>query len=233
MDWVGTSGFQYPEWKGKFYPENLSAAKMLPFYAQHFSTTEINYSFRRIPSRETLSKWDAATPTRFKFSFKAPQRITHFARLRDCAETHSFFLDALGGINEKLGAVLYQLPPQFKKDASRLKDFLPTLRREIRSAFEFRDSSWFVDEIFSLLRDYNVALCIAENEEFTTPSVQTADFGYLRLRRQDYTQAQLRQWAATVKENSDWRETFVYFKHEEQAVGPSFALDFSKLLPPK
>ena len=230
MNWVGTSGFQYPEWKGKFYPPGLSAQKMLPFYAQRFSTTEINYSFRRIPSESTISKWAGATPPLFKFSFKAPQRITHFAKLVNCQETLELFLHAIAPMDQKLGVVLFQLPPQFKKDTERLADFLPLLPRATKCTFEFRHESWLDDEVFELLARYNVALCLAENEEFKTPRVASADFGYLRLRREDYTPKQLQEWSAWIQSQEQWRDAFVYFKHEETAVGPSFATAFLKLL---
>jgi uncharacterized protein YecE (DUF72 family) len=230
MHWIGTSGFQYPEWKGSFYPADLSAKKMLPYYAERFATTEVNYSFRRIPSRETLAKWDEATPAKFKFSFKAPQRITHFARLVNCDEILRAFVGAITSVDEKLGVVLYQLPPQFKKDAARLESFLTILPKNLRSAFEFRDESWFDEEIYSLLNRHNCALCIAENEDLATPVVSTANFGYLRLRREDYTAAKLKKWASFVREQKRWKESFIYFKHEESAVGPKFAKQFAKFL---
>jgi len=230
MHWIGTSGFQYPEWKGKFYPAELTAKKMLPYYAEHFGTTEVNYSFRRIPSRETLAKWDEATSAQFKFSFKAPQRITHFARLVDCEEILKVFIEAITSMKKKLGVVLYQLPPQFKKDALRLEAFLKNAPKNVRSAFEFRDESWFDEETYSTLRKYNCALCIAESEDLATPAVSTANFGYLRVRREDYTAAQLKKWAAFVREQKEWKESFIYFKHEERAVGPRFATEFAKML---
>lgn len=232
MIWVGTSGFQYAEWKGKFYPKELSAGKMLAFYAERFSTTEINYTFRRLPSTDAISNWAAGTPGTFRFSFKAPQQITHFARLVDCSETLERFVRTLMPMKRKLGPVLFQLPPNFKKDASRLQKFLETLVHEFKGfkgAFEFRHESWFDDQVFTLLRRHKVALCIAESEEFVTPTVATAAFGYLRLRREDYTSTQLRKWAKFVQ-GQKWRETFVYFKHEERAVGPKFAAQFGKLL---
>jgi uncharacterized protein YecE (DUF72 family) len=225
MRWVGTSGFQYPEWKGKFYPTEISARSMLPFYAERFSTTEINYSFRRIPSSEAVSNWTAASPPRFKFSFKAPQRITHFARLVNCAEKLEIFLEAISPMKRKLGAVLFQLPPNFKKDTNRLDDFLQILPQGFKYAFEFRHDSWFVDDVFGLLRKRKAALCLAENEELSTPRVRTANFGYLRLRREDYKPAMLRSWAKWVDEQR-WSEAFVYFKHEERAIGPKFATPF-------
>lgn len=231
MHWIGTSGFQYPEWKGKFYPENVSAAKMLSYYAEHFSSTEINYSFRRIPSPETLAKWAAATPKKFAFSFKAPQRITHFARLVDCGETLSIFADALTAIKGKLGVTLFQLPPQFKEDLPRLEAFLAILPPKLKCAFEFRDSSWFNDRVFSALQRHNIALCIAENDELVTPPVATASFGYLRLRREDYTGPQLNKWSKFVLAQK-WRDSFIHFKHEENAIGPKFAQSFARLIEP-
>ena len=150
--WIGTSGFQYPEWKGTFYPETMSPKKMLPFYAERFGTTEINYSFRRIPSAKTISDWSNATPSEFRFSLKAPQKITHFARLRECADTLNFFHSVISDLKEKLGIVLFQLPPDFVKDAPRLKTFLETMPKTLRAAFEFRHSSWFDEEIYSVLQ---------------------------------------------------------------------------------
>ena len=203
---------------------------MLAYYAEHFGTTEENYSFRRIPSRETLAKWDEVTPAKFKFIFKAPQRITHFARFVECEEILKVFVDAITSMEEKLGVVLYQLPPQFKKDAVRLEAFLKILPSKVRSAFEFRDTSWFDEEVYSMLRKYNCAICVAESEELATPAVSTAKFGYLRLRREDYTAAQLKMWATFVQGQKEWSDSFIYFKHEERAVGPKFAEEFEKLL---
>jgi uncharacterized protein YecE (DUF72 family) len=225
--WVGTSGFQYPEWKGKFYPEKMPASKMLTHYATHFSSTEVNYTFRQIPSEKTIVNWSSLTPAQFRFSFKAPQRVTHFAKLRGCKDVLEVFAKSLTPAGEKQGPILFQLPPTFTKDADVLRAFLAELPKTIRAAFEFRHPSWFEDTVFETLRDANAALCIAENEELATPSVVTADFGYLRLRREDYTLAQIRKWAAFVdKQNSLWSDAFVYFKHEEHAVGPKFAQQF-------
>jgi uncharacterized protein YecE (DUF72 family) len=228
--WVGTSGFQYPEWKAKFYPADLSASKMLPFYAGVFNSTEINYSFRRIPSNEALARWDEATPGKFKFSFKAPQRITHFARLNNCEETMNYFAEGISNMGRKLGPVLFQLPPQFVKDSTRLDSFLKSVPNGIRSAFEFRHSSWFDEDVYSTLRRHKAVLCIAENEELATPPVATADFGYLRLRREDYTTRDIQRWSRFVQEQTKWKAAYVYFKHEEKAVGPKFAAQMLKLL---
>lgn len=225
--WVGTSGFQYPEWKGKFYPEKMPASKMLTHYATHFSSTEVNYTFRQIPSEKTIVNWSSLTPDQFRFSFKAPQRVTHFAKLRGCKEVLGVFAKALEPAGQKQGPVLFQLPPTFPKDVEVLGAFLTDLPETIHAAFEFRHASWFDDRVFETLRNANAALCIAENEELVTPNVVTADFGYLRLRREDYASTQIRKWAAFVAEQkSRWSDAFVYFKHEEQALGPKFALQF-------
>jgi len=222
--WIGTSGFQYPEWKGKFYPEDLPASKMLPFYAKHFASTEINYTFRRIPAEKTILAWFAATPARFKFSFKAPQRVTHFARLRGCADLLGIFHHAISVADKKLGPVLFQLPPAFEKDTEVLRTFLSDLPAGMRAAFEFRHKSWFEDEVFETLRAANATLCIAENEELATPKIATADFGYLRLRREDYKRPEIKRWTRWIEEQRrEWSEAFVYYKHEERAVGPKFA----------
>jgi uncharacterized protein YecE (DUF72 family) len=222
--WAGTSGFQYKEWKGKFYPEKMPERAMLPFYAEHFGSTEINYSFRQIPGEKTIGAWAAATPERFKFSFKAPQRITHFAKLRGCLDTVEALAEAIRPLGEKLGVVLYQLPPTFKKDAPLLTEFLGSLPRDLKAAFEFRHESWFSDEVYEALRAHNAALCLAEDENLATPAVSTADFGYLRLRREDYTAVDLKRWAKFGKaQASQWSDVFVYFKHEETGSGPVFA----------
>jgi uncharacterized protein YecE (DUF72 family) len=224
MIWVGTSGFQYKEWKGTFYPETLSLAKMLPYYAERFPTTEINYSFRRIPSEKTLTNWSANTPQKFRFSLKAPQEITHFRKLRDCSEVLGRFTEALKTLGEKLGPVLFQLPPFLKNDTALLKDFLTIIPAELRSAFEFRHESWFNDETFAALKAKNAALCIADIDELSTPIVATAKFGYFRLRKIDLTKADIKRWAKVVEEHHrKAKDIFVYFKHEDTGTGPKFA----------
>jgi uncharacterized protein YecE (DUF72 family) len=222
--WIGTSGFQYTEWKGTFYPEDLSTAKMLPYYAKRLTTTEINYSFRRIPSAKTIEGWWKATPERFKFSLKAPQKITHFARLKNCGDTLRFFHQVICDLEKKLGCVLFQLPPQLKKDAALLSAFLEEIPVGMRGAFEFRHDSWFDDEIYALLQAKNLALCIADSEKLATPVVATADYGYLRLRREDYQEADVARWAGVVNEQmTSWSDAYVYFKHEESGIGPKLA----------
>ena len=222
--WIGTSGFQYPEWKGHFYPEKLPAAKMLPFYAERFQTTEINYTFRRIPSAKTIENWCDLTPDRFAFSLKAPQRVTHFAKLQNCSDSLKFFLGAIQGLEDKLGPILFQLPPFFRKDVKILGAFLEELPDGVRAAFEFRHKSWFDDEIFASLRMHNAALCIAESADLSTPVEATANFGYLRLRREDYGPEDIARWSETLRSHaSKWSDAFVYFKHEEQGMGPKLA----------
>jgi uncharacterized protein YecE (DUF72 family) len=228
--WIGTSGFQYAEWKGTFYPEDLPAAKMLPFFAERLSTTEINYTFHRIPSEKTIENWKQLTPENFRFALKASQKITHFAKLRDCADNIGFFYRVVSALGEKLGPVLFQLPPNFKKDADRLSAFLRELPT-MRAAFEFRHESWLDEEIFALLRASNIALCIADTEKLSTPQIATADYGYLRLRREDYTSAEVERWSEFVRQQSSvWQETFVYFKHEEAGIGPKLAREMMGLL---
>jgi uncharacterized protein YecE (DUF72 family) len=229
--WIGTSGYQYPEWLGSFYPDKLSKAKMLTYYSEHFSTTEVNYTFRSMPSEKTVKRWKDETPDDFRFSLKAPQRVTHFAKLRNCAEIIESFMSKVQALGPKLGPTLFQLPPKLKADVALLSDFLDATPSKIRMAFEFRHESWFVDDTFETLRSHNAALCIADTDELSTPIIQTADFRYFRLRREDYTATDLKRWAKEVeKAPRGKRETFVYFKHEETGVGPKFGAAMSKLL---
>ena len=184
MIWVGTSGYNYPEWKGSFYPEKLSAAKMLPYYAERFPTVEINYTFYRAPTAKVLQGWDAATPDPFKLTLKAPRRITHDARLRDCADSVRHFVDTASILGPKLGVLLFQLPPNLKKDIALLDAFLDMLSRGVRATFEFRHVSWLDEEVYARLRARNLALCVADSEKLSTPVEVTADYGYFRLRDQ-------------------------------------------------
>jgi uncharacterized protein YecE (DUF72 family) len=228
--WIGTSGFQYSEWKGNFYPEDLPTAKMLSFYAEQFATTEINYTFHRIPAQKTIENWKAQTPERFRFALKAPQKITHWSKLRDCSDTLEYFCKVVTHLGERLGPILFQLPPTFKKDADVLSAFLRELP-SMRAAFEFRHESWFDDEIFDLLHSRNIALCIADTDTIATPKKITADYGYLRLRREDYSEEDVKRWSEFVRErNTNWTDAFVYFKHEESGVGPKLAKQMIELL---
>jgi uncharacterized protein YecE (DUF72 family) len=231
MIWIGTSGFQYPEWKGTFYPSDLAVKKMLAYYAARFSTTEINYSFYRIPSVTTFSKWVAETPAGFQFSLKSPQEITHVKKLRDCDEVLARFWEAAVTLKEKLGVVLFQLPPYFRKDISVLNQFLASLPPDLKSAFEFRHTTWFDEEVFASLRSKNAALCIADSEKLKTPVITTADYGYFRLRDQGYKHADIARWAGTISgQQSQLRDIYVYFKHEERGLGPRFAAQLAEAL---
>jgi len=228
---VGTSGYNYTEWKGSFYPTDLSAAKMLPYYSARFPTVEINATFYRMPTAKTLAGWDAATPASFVLALKAPQRITHFARLRGIDEPLRFFCDVARTLGAKLGPLLFQLPPNFKKDTDRLAETLFLLPPDLKSAFEFRHESWLADDVYDLLRRRNAALCIADSEAMSTPLIATADFGYLRLRDEGYTDLDLGRWAETIRGlGGTWGEAFVYFKHEEAGTGPAFARRLTELL---
>lgn len=231
MIWIGTSGFQYPEWKGSFYPDGLAAKKMLAYYGKHFPTTESNYTFRTVPSLKTLSNWSAETPANFRFSLKAPQEITHFKKLRGCDEVLSRFGDAAITLGPKLGVVLFQLPPYFKKDSPVLKDFLAGLPAGMKSAFEFRHGSWLDEEIFAVLRARNAALCVADGEKVETPVIATAEHGYFRLRDAGYTERDVERWAEVIAGYGNTaKDVYVYFKHEESGVGPKFATQLMKLL---
>ncbi len=229
--WIGTSGFQYAEWKGNFYPDDIPASRMLSFYAERLHTTEINYTFHRIPAPKTIENWREQTPTGFRFALKAPQRITHWSRLRDCAETLRYFHDVIAPLGEKLGPVLFQLPPNLKKDTLLLADFINGLPGGLRAAFEFRHESWFDREIFDTLQSRNTALCIADTEKLRAPEVVTADYGYVRLRREDYTKEDVARWAAFVRQQTGrWSDAFIYFKHEEAGIGPKLARQMMQAL---
>jgi uncharacterized protein YecE (DUF72 family) len=229
--WIGTSGFQYTEWKGNFYPEDLSTAKMLPYYAERLTTTEINYTFHRIPSAKTIENWKKQTPEKFRFALKAPQKITHWSKLKDCADTMRYFHDVTSALGQKLGTVLFQLPPTFKKDTFVLGDFVNCLPDGLRAAFEFRHESWFADDVWEIFRASNIALCLNETADFAAPKIVTADFGYLRLRREDYAKIDRERWAEFVKQQSaNWNDAFIYFKHEEAGMGPKFAKQMMELL---
>ena len=181
--YVGTSGYSYQEWKGTFYPPKLPAKQMLSCYGVHFQTVEINYTFKRLPTPSVLQTWADAVPADFRFVLKAPERITHRKRLKDAGDALTKFLDIAHKFKKRLGPLLFQLPPNFKKDASRLQAFLKLLPRRRRVAFEFRHSSWFDDEVLALLRKHRVALCIAdEKDDLKVPVVATTDWGCLRLR---------------------------------------------------
>ncbi len=220
---VGTSGYNYPEWRGTFYPEQFSNAKMLAYYAERFPTVEINYTFYRMPTEKLLAGWAAGTPDSFSFTLKAPRRITHDSKLQRCEELVHVFCRTAETLGPKLATLLFQLPPTFKKDADVLRGFLELLPEGTRAAFEFRHPSWFETDVFDALRSRNIALCVADSEKLHAPVEITADYAYFRLRDEGYQQADIDRWAATIRTLQGVRDVFVYFKHEEQGLGPDFA----------
>jgi uncharacterized protein YecE (DUF72 family) len=222
--WVGTSGYNYPEWRGSFYPEKFPTAKMLTYYAERLRTVEINYTFYRSPKPEILAGWSRQTPPEFRFTLKAPKRITHDARLRDCAESLKYFLGTAQTLGAKLAMLLFQLPPFFRKDVAVLDAFLESFPPGVRAAFEFRHSSWLSEEVYERLRARNLTLCVADSENSSTPVEITADYGYFRLRDEGYTPGDIERWARTIREKTArCRDVYVYFKHEEEGKGPQFA----------
>jgi uncharacterized protein YecE (DUF72 family) len=224
--YVGTSGYSYKEWKGTFYPTNLPAKQMLRFYGERFRAVEINNTFYRMPKASVLQAWAGAVPADFKFVLKASQQITHRRRLQDAGDAVSQLLEVAGVLKKRLGPLLFQLPPNMKKDVARLRTFLALLPSRRRVAFEFRHPSWFDEEVFGLLRHHRAALCIAEAEgDLEVPFVATADWGYLRLRRPDYSDAELKRWVKRVRKQN-WRDAFVFFKHEDEGKGPRMAKRF-------
>jgi uncharacterized protein YecE (DUF72 family) len=227
--YVGTSGYSYKEWKGSFYPEDLPVAKMLGFYGERFDTVESNYTFRGMPPVSVLENWAATVPEGFQFALKAPMQITHRRRLEDAGELVAQWFEVAGVLKERLGPVLFQLPPNFAKDVSRLRDFLAVLPTGYRVAFEFRHPSWFDEAVFALLRDRGVALCLAEAEDdLDVPFVATTDWGYVRLRRPDYGSEELSSWTKRIRAQN-WRDVFVFFKHEDEGRGPRLAKRFLAL----
>jgi uncharacterized protein YecE (DUF72 family) len=222
--WIGTSGYNYPEWKGSFYPETLPAAKMLPYYAARFPTVEINYTFYRMPNEKLVAGWAAQTPSPYRLTLKAPRRITHDNRLKNVGDLVTGFTRVAGELGDKLGALLFQLPPNLKKDAALFDAFLEALPPKVCAAFEFRNVSWLDDEVCAKLAARNLALCIADSEKLSTPVRVTADYAYFRLRDEGYTSDDIKRWGDTIaRETGSCRDVFVYFKHEDQGKGPEFA----------
>jgi len=214
---VGTSGYAYKEWKGSFYPEDQKPAGMLRYYAERFTAVEINNTFYRMPRAEVLAGWREQAPPGFLFVLKGSQRITHVKRLKDAGEPVAFLLEAAAALGEQLGPILFQLPPNFRKDVPRLLAFLDLLPRAQPFAFEFRHPSWQDEEVREALRARNAALVCADTEdsgEGGAEVVPTADWGYLRLRRCDYTDAELRPWRERILAQP-WTRAFVFFKHED------------------
>ena len=227
--WFGTSGFSYKEWRPIFYPEGLSDKQFLQYYASRLNSVEIDYTFYRMPSAKTIEGWKAATPEHFKFTLKASQQITHRQRLRVPSDALDYFLGVVPGLENRLGMVLYQLPPFFKCDRQKLETFVAVLPRGIRSAFEFRHDSWFNDDVYQLLRAHNIALCIHDADDHTTPTELTAGFTYVRLRRSLYDDAQRMMWQDRIRGWArDGVEVFAYIKHEGNPNAPLIALQFAE-----
>lgn len=226
---VGTSGFAFKEWKGPFYPDDLKDDAMLGFYAGKFATVEINNTFYRLPRESVLLDWASQVPEPFMFAIKASQRITHFARLKpDGASALEFLLNNTKALGDKLGPILFQLPPNFKKDFPRLKAFVALLPADRRYTIEFRNETWFDDEVYALLRERDIPLCVTEQPEFASPVIATASWGYARLHKLDYTQPQLAEWAKRIAD-MPWGDAYVYFKHDEgEGSGPPAVSAFAR-----
>jgi len=229
--WIGTSGYSYKAWKGPFYPESLPDGEMLRYYGERFTGVEINYTFYRFATVRQLQSWAKEVPEHFTFTLKAPRRITHEMRLRDAADVAADFCDTARALKSRLGALLFQLPPFLKRDTPRLEDFLHQLPEGFRVAFEFRNPTWFADEVYETLRRFNVAMCIVEAPERTVPFEVTADFGYFRLRQPTYDDAEMAALAERIQSVAGgWRDVFAYFKHEEDGAGPALATRLRALL---
>ncbi len=228
--YAGTSGYSYKEWKGHFYPEKFPAADMLAYYAERLPAVEINNTFYRLPKESVLDGWASQVPENFRFSIKASRRITHFKRLKETDDETAYLLRALGTLGPLLGVILFQLPPNLKKDLPRLETFLDLLPPRAPTAFEFRHPSWFDEDVAGVLRERDCALCLADTDDGDPPTlVHTGSLGYLRLRRADYSDEDLRAWADRIEEQA-WDRVFVFFKHEDEAAGPRMAERFLQLV---
>jgi len=222
---VGTSGWAFKEWKGAFYPDDLHDDGMLGFYSGRFPTVEINNTFYRLPRETVLRDWAAQVPEQFTFALKASQRITHFARLKPPAgDLVAYLLRTTSVLGGKLGPILFQLPPNFEKNLDRLKSFLEILPNDQRFTIEFRHESWFDDDVMNVLRERDVALCVGQQEEFSSPFVSTASWGYLRLHRFDYDATTLAEWRNRVAAQQ-WTDAYVFFKHDHTAGSGPPAVD--------
>ena len=225
---AGTSGYSYKEWLGHFYPEKLPGSEMLRYYAERFTTVEINNTFYRMPAESMLAQWIEQVPPHFAFTLKAPKRITHDNRLRDTEANVTEFLRRANTLGGKLGVLLFQLPPYLKKDLPRLTDFLALLPPGQQVAFEFRNDSWQDDEVYETLRSRGAILCVTDTDEGDTPFVATANCGYVRLRRTHYDDADLGAWSDQIAAKALPR-TYVYFMHEDEALGTRFATRLNEL----
>jgi len=226
---VGTSGYGYKEWRGKFYPGEISPHAMLNFYAQRFGTVEINNTFYHMPTANIMISWTQQVPVDFVFTFKAPQVITHRKRLRNVGAEIQYLIRTLSVLQGKLGPVLFQFPESFQADPQVFENFLTLIPDQISCAFEFRNSSWFGNNILGMLQEKRCALCITDTDDNPAHDViSTAAWGYLRLRRSDYKDADLSHWLKKIR-LQQWKKVFVFFKHEDMAKGPELAMNFKKL----
>jgi uncharacterized protein YecE (DUF72 family) len=226
---VGTSGYSYKEWKGSFYPAKLASNRMLEFYAERLPAVEINNTFYRLPQKSVLQTWAGQVPQEFRFAIKASQRITHKKRLRDVEDETTYLFDTLKALEERLGAVLFQLPPYLRKDTERLAAFVRILPKGVPVAFEFRHESWEADTVHAILGDAGCAWCVADNDDSAAGDIpSTADWTYLRLRRSAYSVRELRQWKRRI-DAAHFHQAYVFFKHEDEATGPSLAARFLSL----
>jgi uncharacterized protein YecE (DUF72 family) len=226
---VGTSGYSYPMWKGRFYPAKLPRAQMLTCYAERFDAVEINNTFYRMPSEGDVKEWASQVPGSFRFAIKAPQSITHFKRLKGAEEPTRQLLQVTAALKKRRGPVLFGLPPNMKRDLPRLQAFLRLIPRSVQTAFEFRHESWFEDDVFACLQARQCALCIADAESLPRAKLMsTAGWGYVRLRRENYTKRSLAEWVKRLR-SQPWKEAYVFFKHEDTGTGPKFAARFFEL----
>jgi uncharacterized protein YecE (DUF72 family) len=228
--YVGTSGYSYKEWKGRFYPENISPKDMLSYYGSHLNAVELNNTFYRQPQKSVIETWKAQTPAHFRFSVKAPRVITHFKRLKDAGQQTRSLLNTISALEERLGAVIFRLPDNMEKDLKRLETFLKELPADTPAVFDFRHPTWFDDDVVELLRGQKRVLCTSDIEELPVASHihGTAEWGYVRLRRVRYTKAALAKWIKLIKAQN-WKDTYVFFKHEDEATGPKLAAQFLEL----
>ena len=227
--YVGTSGYSYKEWKGSFYPEKIPANEMLSYYASRLHAVELNNTFYRLPQPSMVESWKAQVPENFRFSVKVPQVITHFRRLKDAGQQTRLMLKTVSAFEQRLGAVIFRLPENMKKDLKRLESFLKELPSDTPAVFDFRHPTWFDDEVVALLRTHNRVLCVSDIEELPpSHTFRTADWGYVRLRRERYTKAELLKWMKRIRAHQ-WKETYVFFKHEDEGTGPKLAARFIAL----
>ena len=227
--YAGTSGYSYKEWKGSFYPQALAAKDMLSYYASKLPAVELNNTFYRLPQPGMIESWKAQVPENFRFVVKASQGITHFRRLKDAGDATKRMLDIVSGLGDRLAAVIYRFPEDMEKDLKRLESFLKHLPLDPPAVFDFRHPTWFDGDVRQLLRSQNRVLCVSDTDELPASRIDTtADWGYVRLRRVNYSTADLRDWISRMKDQ-DWKTAFVFFKHEDEGTGPRLAAEFINL----